>query len=139
MTNDIRYWRMNQSREAIRAELFSIERLEQHAESLAAAQRTAPRRFKSKKLLPRVRENHRFLTQGYRSLARAIGEERAITPAAEWLIDNFHIVEEQIREIIDDLPPAFTANFPNCRTAICKATPHLRRGLGVRRPYGQPF
>src|SRR5437763_1458627 len=79
------YGPMNPSKEAIRAELFSIERLEQHAESLAAAQqRPAPKRFRAKKLLPRVRENHRFLTQGYRTIARAVGEDRTIAPAAEW-------------------------------------------------------
>ena len=31
-------------------------------------------------------------------------EERAVTPAAEWLVDSFHVVDEQIREIRDDLP-----------------------------------
>ena len=31
--------------------------------------------------------------------ARAIKDERSITPAAEWLVDNFHIVDEQIREM----------------------------------------
>jgi len=47
---------MDLSKDPIRAELFSLERLEQHAESLAAAQRTAPRRSKARKLLPRVRD-----------------------------------------------------------------------------------
>jgi cyclic beta-1,2-glucan synthetase len=35
---------------------------------------------------------------------RAADEGRAITPAAEWLIDNYHLVEKQIREIRADLP-----------------------------------
>jgi len=52
------------------------------------------------------------LTEGYRSIAQALREKRPITPAAEWLIDNFHIVEEQIREIIDDLPPGYYRELP---------------------------
>src|SRR6185437_13309536 len=106
---------MNPSRDPIRAELFSLERLEQHAETLAVAQRTAPKGSKEKKLLPRVRENHRRLTDGY----------RAITPAAEWLVDNFPIVEEQIREIIDDLPPAFYRELPKLAEGHLEGYPRI--------------
>src|SRR6266404_7154827 len=42
----------------------------------------------------------------------AVRVERAITPAAEWLADNFHIVDEQLREIRDDLPPGFYHELP---------------------------
>src|ERR1019366_381184 len=119
---------MNQSKDPIRAELFSIERLEQHAESLAAAQRTAPKRSKAKKLLPRVRDNHRYLTRGYRAIAQAIGDDRAVTPAAEWLVDNFPVVEEQIREIIDDLPPGFYRELPKLAEGHLKGYPRI---LGV--------
>src|SRR5205823_11440519 len=38
--------------------------------------------------------------------------ERAITPGAECLADNFHIVDEQLREIRDDLPPGFYRELP---------------------------
>ncbi len=48
----------------------------------------------------------------YRALARAIKDERAITPAAEWLVDNFHVVDEQLREIRDDLPPDYYRELP---------------------------
>ena len=42
----------------------------------------------------------------------AVREERAITPAADWLVNNFHIVEEQVREIRIDLPPGFHRILP---------------------------
>jgi hypothetical protein len=93
--------------EPIRAELFSIERLEQHAESLAAAQPVTTRPKTGRRLTSRLRENGRVLLDAYHSIASALREERAITPAAEWLVDNFHVVEEQIREIRDDLPRGF--------------------------------
>jgi cyclic beta-1,2-glucan synthetase len=41
-----------------------------------------------------------------------VGEGRPITPAAEWLLDNYHLVEEQIREIRQDLPPGFYRQLP---------------------------
>src|SRR5881409_925696 len=98
--------------EPIRAELFGIERLEQHAESLAAAQRVMSESGQGRRLLPRVLENGRVLREAYRQIAKAIREERAIIPAAEWLVDNFHLVDEQLREIRDDLPPGFYRELP---------------------------
>jgi len=52
------------------------------------------------------------LREAYRAIAKAIREDRAITPAAEWLVDNFHIVDEQLREIRDDLPAGFYWQLP---------------------------
>jgi cyclic beta-1,2-glucan synthetase len=48
---------------------------------------------------------HRFsrgdsrLLEVYRNTVDAIGEGRAVTPASEWLVDNYHLVERHIREI----------------------------------------
>ncbi len=98
--------------EPIRAELFSAERLEQHGETLAAAQRVTTTPRKARPLLPRVLDNGRVLLESYRAIAQAIREERAIEPAAEWLVDNYHIVDEQVREIRDDLPPGFYRELP---------------------------
>jgi len=89
-----------------------VERLEQHAQTLAAAQTVtdAPRRGHA--VAPRIAENGRVLVESYRVLARAIKDERSITPAAEWLVDNFPIVDEQLREIRDDLPPDYYRELP---------------------------
>ncbi len=96
----------------IRSELFSAERLEQHAESLAAAQRIAPRPGIGRPLATRLRDNERVLLDAYRTIAKATQDDDPITAAAEWLVDNYHVVEAQIREIRDDLPPAFYRQLP---------------------------
>jgi cyclic beta-1,2-glucan synthetase len=98
--------------EPIRAEIFGIERLEQHAESLAAAQRTTEEFSKGRNLRPRVRDNAQVLLAAYRSTAETVREKSEITPAAEWLLDNFHIVEEQIRGIRDHLPGSYYRLLP---------------------------
>ena len=103
---------LSDGEEPIRAELFSVERLEQHAESLAAAQRVTLRPSRGRPLVKRLRDNGRVLLSAYRAIGAAIREEQAITPAAEWLVDNFHVVEEQIREIRDDLPRGFYRRLP---------------------------
>src|ERR1044071_7267379 len=111
--------------EPIRAELFGVERLEQHAESLAAAQIITGDLRRGHLLTPRVLENGRVLVESYRTIARAIREEKTITPAAEWLVDNFHIVDEQLREIIDDLPPGFYRELPKLAAGHLEGYPRV--------------
>ena len=111
--------------EPIRAELFSAERLEQHAESLATAQRVTAMPQKGGPLLPRVLNNGRVLLESYRSIAQAIRDERAITPAAEWLVDNYHIVDEQLREIHDDLPPGYYRELPKLADGPLRGYPRV--------------
>src|SRR5207247_7821176 len=65
--------------EPIRTELFSVERLEQHAESLAAAQCVTADPRRGWRLLPRLVDNGRVLLASYRAIAEAVREERAIT------------------------------------------------------------
>ena len=111
--------------EPIRSELFSVERLEQHGETLAVAQRVTDRPGRGSPMAARVRDNGRVLLEAYRSIAGAIREERAITPAAEWLVDNFHVVEEQIREIRDDLPRGFYRQLPKLAEGPLEGYPRV--------------
>jgi len=98
--------------ELIRAELFSIERLEEHAASLAMAQPVAVLRKSRSSLVARLRDNESALLVAYRDIAATVAAGRVITPAAEWLLDNYHLVEEQIREIREDLPPSYYRVLP---------------------------
>src|ERR1700689_2334261 len=76
----------------LRAELFSITQLERHAQQLASAHAlgdaTAPDR-----LLLRLDDNERVLADAYVLVADAVARGRQITPAAEWFIDNYHLIE----------------------------------------------
>ncbi len=96
----------------IRSELFSVERLEQHAESLAANQPITATPPTVKALVDRLADDERVLLKAYRSIAKAAGERRPITPAAEWLLDNYHLVEQQVREVRTDLPPGYYRQLP---------------------------
>jgi cyclic beta-1,2-glucan synthetase len=114
--------------EPIRAELFGGDRLEQHAESLAVAQRVTTRRGRGRNIARRVKENHRVLIESYRTLWQSVSKGRAITPAAEWLVDNFHVVDEQIREIHSDLPPSFYRELPKLLEGHLEGFPRV---LGI--------
>jgi cyclic beta-1,2-glucan synthetase len=106
------------------AEIYSVERLEQYAHTLAAEHRTVIRRGRAH-LLPRLEDNGRKLVATYRALVEAIRDGRAISPAAEWLVDNFHIVEEQLREIREDLPHGYYRELPKLADGELKDYPRI--------------
>ena len=115
-------WRSDQP---VREELFSAERLEEHARSLAIAQVVTPKPGKGYPLAGRLADNGAVLLAAYRAVAKAIDERRAITPAAEWLVDNYHLVERQIREIRSALPPGYHRQLPKLADGPFKGYPRV--------------
>lgn len=96
----------------VREELFSAERLEQHACSLAQAQVVTQTPPKVVSLSRRLNENASVLLSAYRACAATLAEGRDIVPAAAWLLDNYHLIEAQIREIRGNLPPGYYRQLP---------------------------
>jgi cyclic beta-1,2-glucan synthetase len=96
----------------IREELFSVERLEEHARSLAAAQPVKAMLTKGRSLAGRLVDNEATLLAAYRTTTEWVDEGRAITPAAKWLTDNYHLIERQIRQIRSDMPPGYYKQLP---------------------------
>ena len=109
----------------IRAELFGIERLEQHAETLAAAQPVASQPSSDRRLERRLKDNERTLLQCYLAMIAAARDARSITPAADWLVDNFHVVQEQVQAIRTDLPPGFHRQLPRLIDGPFKGYPRV--------------
>ncbi len=109
----------------LRAEIFSVERLEQYARVLAQEHKTVVAKKWRAELLPRLEDNGRKLIASYRTLVASIKEGRAISPAAEWLVDNFHIVEEQLREIREDLPHSYYHELPKLSEGELRLYPRI--------------
>ena len=109
----------------IRAELFGIGRLEQHAESLAEAQRASATSSRGRNLLPRVHENGRVLLAAYRNIVEAVREKRELTLAEEWFLDNFHVADEQLREIRDHLPKSYYRRLPKIAEGYLAGCPRV--------------
>ncbi|BBI52609.1 hypothetical protein HORIV_50300 [Vreelandella olivaria] len=63
-------------------------------------------------LTRRLNDNARTLLDAYRASASALAGGREIVPAAAWLLDNYHLIEAQIREIRSDLPPGYYRQLP---------------------------
>ncbi len=93
-------------------ELLSIDLLEEHARRLAAVLSIDPRGGGSGRAhLRQLKEHMHALRDVYKALAVDARQE-AMSPAAEWLLDNFHIVSSAARDIQHDLPPSFFKRLP---------------------------
>jgi len=64
------------------------------------------------RLLPRLSANHDFFREAYGILTDAVERGRPITPAAEWLLDNYYLIDEQIRIARRDLPRGYSRQLP---------------------------
>ncbi|MBS1217029.1 MAG: hypothetical protein H6R21_162 [Proteobacteria bacterium] len=111
--------------EPIRRELFSIERLEQCATLLAAEHQVSDGPQKGQLLLPRFEENGQRLMAAYRLLVAVSLQGQEISPAAEWLVDNFHVIEEQIREIREHLPKSYYYQLPKLISGEMRGYPRI--------------
>ena len=115
----------HEEEEPIRSELFSVERLEQHAESLASNQPVHAKPTSGRSLVTRLRDNERVLLEAYGSIAKAVDGGRTISPAAEWLLDNYHLVEQQVREVRTDLPPGYYRQLPKLKDGPLAGYPRV--------------
>src|SRR5688500_14555973 len=79
----------------LRAELFSTEQMEQYAKSLAAEHTVIIERA-PEQLLSRLAENEELLLEVHNLVTESAKANSRISPAAEWLLDNFYLIEEQI-------------------------------------------
>ncbi|CAN5477618.1 glucoamylase family protein [soil metagenome] len=95
----------------LRSELFSIDQLDQHAKLLAEKHELDTGRGPDR-LLPRLAENEAVLLRAYELVNAAVAINRRIAPAAEWLLDNFYLVEEQIRTARRHLPRDYSRELP---------------------------
>ena len=77
-----------------------------------ASQLTLKSGRRGRPLMPRVRDNGRALVRSYRALAPVVRERATVPPAAQWLVDNFHVVESALRLVRSDLSRAFYRDLP---------------------------
>jgi len=92
--------------------LLSVEKLEERARSLAASQAGVRRRFVRAAHLRRLLADVERLREAYRLIAEDVHEGRPIAPAAEWVLDNFHLIEAEARNVQRDLPATYYRQLP---------------------------
>jgi cyclic beta-1,2-glucan synthetase len=98
--------------EPLRSELFSVEQMQHYGRMLAETHLVSKSHSHNDKLLARLVENESKLNEVRDLFAEAAAEKRRIFPAADWLLDNFYLIEEHIYTSKRDLPKGYSRGLP---------------------------
>src|SRR6267378_4903461 len=105
-----KHLRSRASEPPLRAELFGVEQLARHAQAIAAQHQVVVGKG-SYRLLARLDHNEKVL-RSFNRATLAVDQSRRVTPAAEWLLDNFYLIEEQIQMARRHLPREYSRELP---------------------------
>ncbi|MEO6328957.1 MAG: glucoamylase family protein, partial [Ginsengibacter sp.] len=108
----------------LRSELFTEEQLEKYAIALAQ-KHTLLAKNPSENLLKRLSENERILLEVHENLTEAVKSNTRIVPAAEWLMDNFYLIEEQIYTAKKHLPKGYSRELPQLLRGASAGLPRI--------------
>src|SRR5436190_15778334 len=97
--------------EPLRAELFGADQMAAHGKLVAAAHVLGGASL-PERLLDRLAANERVLVGLGRQLAATSDQDRRFSPAAEWLLDNLYLIEEEIRTARRHLPRGYSRQLP---------------------------
>ncbi len=97
--------------EPFRSELYSSDQLERHGKVVAQSHKLQ-KALPVDKLLKRLEDNERTLLEVRNLLVESIRSGKTITPGAEWLLDNFYLIEEQVVIARKHLPKGYSEALP---------------------------
>jgi cyclic beta-1,2-glucan synthetase len=91
---------------------FNSAFLRESALGLAKIHKVSKGSAKPRSIKPILEKSKEILTQTYRTLSTIVKSEKEISPASEWLLDNFYIIQEQMVQIGIDFPKNYHKNIP---------------------------
>jgi cyclic beta-1,2-glucan synthetase len=99
--------------------------LAESAQRLAHTQTVETDTTRGRPLRPVFRDALRDLAEAYRELAAAGRAGGPLTPAAEWFLDNFHVVRDQLREAENALPRGYYRVLPKLQAGPFEGFPRV--------------
>lgn len=87
----------------IRDASLTVEELEEHARSMSLEHSVSSQKNKLNWPVTRMNENFNYIRQVYGELNAEVNKKHSLPPAAEWLLDNYYILEEQVSGLRKDL------------------------------------
>ena len=110
--------------EPFRSELFSSDQMDRHGKVLAKAHKLQ-KGLPFDRLLKRLEDNEKTLLEVRNLLVESIRADQTVTPASEWLLDNFYLVEEQIVIARKHLPKGYSEALPYLADGISAGMPRV--------------
>ncbi|HPC57999.1 MAG TPA: hypothetical protein PK689_03270, partial [Kiritimatiellia bacterium] len=108
----------------LRAELFGVNQLENYAKILARNHQVEVVR-KPEKLLHQLSRSADEIHRCHEIIAESVRRGSRIAPAAEWLLDNYHLIQEQIELARVHLPPGYSRELPRLTAGPRRGFPRI--------------
>jgi cyclic beta-1,2-glucan synthetase len=108
--------------EPFRSELYASDQMDRHGKVLAKSHKLQKGKS-ADQLLKRLEDNEKILLKVRNLLVESIRNDKTITPASEWLLDNFYLIEEQVVIARKHLPKGYS-----------EALPYLAEGMSAGMP-----
>jgi cyclic beta-1,2-glucan synthetase len=108
----------------LRSELLSADQIEQYGKRLAASHKLMTAHVRDP-LLARLTANEAVLVEVCNLLSIAVSANHRITPAGEWLLDNFYLIEEQIRTARQHFPKGYSRELPRLAIGPSSGLPRV--------------
>jgi cyclic beta-1,2-glucan synthetase len=109
----------------LRGEILLAEQLVEHAAELSRAHGEPSRAVATDRLWQRFLSVRKQIHEAYEVLTTRLRAGQDPSPAEEWLLENSHVVEDQIREIREDLPRGYRAELPRVSTGAMRGYPRV--------------
>jgi cyclic beta-1,2-glucan synthetase len=103
--------------EPMREELFSSDQMEHFSKTLATRHKVSAKPAKDH-LLKRLADNENTLQEVRKLLTDSIKKNYQVTPAGEWLIDNFYLIEQHILIAKTHFPKNYSEDLPQLLNGI---------------------
>jgi cyclic beta-1,2-glucan synthetase len=108
----------------IRGEILGPDRLRVRAAEIARVS-AATTSGAGHELLDHIERDNRILRAAHDEVAAASARREPVTGVAEWLLDNFHIITEALREVRTDLPPGYYGLLPKLASGSLAGLPRV--------------
>ena len=110
----------------IRGELLGADQLAERARTVARGERlrAGRRLLRVAPLLARLKETKTILDAAHRRLTSA-AEHGEVGPAGDWFLDNYHVIQEHVREVRASLPRGYYHELPELAAGALAGYPRV--------------
>jgi len=114
-----------QGSEPLRREMYTREEINFKAQQLAELHRVRILLDRGRDIYRRFRENQKVIEAAYFEMSEAVQEKDALIPGVEWLLDNYHVIQQNAREVKKDLPRSYYNKLPKLKRGDFRGYPRV--------------
>ena len=109
----------------IRDASLSSADLEEHAKSISMQHAVTSQKYRVILPISRMNDNYNRILTTFHKLTRDVQKKSSVPQAAEWLLDNFYLIEEQVMVLRRDFSPKSYLRLPVLKSGELKGSARI--------------